>query len=76
MALFASLTLGLTPFYPEPHIVGKIRWVLGGAIGMKPMDYFDLILHGIPWLALIYYSYIFIIDKIKQDEYSRHSKRR
>ncbi len=51
--LVMSLTLGLAPFTPEPHIIGKIRWVLGGAIGMQPMDWFDLLLHGFPWVFLI-----------------------
>ncbi len=51
--LIASLTLGLAPFTPEPHLLGKIKWVLGGAIGMKPMDWFDLMLHGFPFILLI-----------------------
>lgn len=51
-ALAASLTLGLAPFLPEPHVVGKVRWVLGGGDGMGPMDYFDLVMHGGPWLWL------------------------
>lgn len=48
----ASLTLGLAPFVPEPHLVGKLRWVAGGAVGMAPMDWFDLVMHGAPvaWL--------------------------
>lgn len=50
--LFAALTLGLAPYAPEPHLVGKLRWVLGGAEGMKPMDVFDLALHGAPWVWL------------------------
>ncbi len=53
IALIASLTLGLAPFFPEPHLFGKIRWVLGGAVGMQPMDWFDLVLHGAPWVWLI-----------------------
>lgn len=48
------LTLGLAPFSPEPHLFGKIRWVMGGAIGMQPMDYFDLLLHGGPWVYLVW----------------------
>ena len=52
--LLFSLTLGLAPFYPEPHILGKIRWVAGGAVGMQAMDWFDLVLHGAPWVGLIY----------------------
>ncbi len=53
VALIASLSLGLAPFYPEPHIVGKLRWVLGGAEGMALTDWGDLAMHGAPWLALI-----------------------
>lgn len=52
MPLIASLTLGLAPFLPEPHIVGKIRWVLGGAVGMSVVDWGDLVLHGAPWVWL------------------------
>lgn len=52
MPLLTSLTLGLAPFVPESHIVGKLRWVAGGANGMQAMDYFDLILHGSPWIWL------------------------
>lgn len=53
LPLLASLTLGLAPFAPEPHIWGKLKWLLGGAVGMQPMDYFDLIMHGFPWVWLI-----------------------
>ena len=51
--LIASLTLGLAPFVPEPHIVGKLQWLLGGGEGMGMMDYFDTLMHGAPWLWLI-----------------------
>lgn len=51
--VIASLTLGLAPFAPEPHIWGKVKWIAGGAGGMKPMDWFDFFLHGIPWMLLI-----------------------
>ena len=51
--ILLCLTLGLAPFVPEPHIFSKLRWVLGGAEGMQPMDYFDLLFHGFPWLLLI-----------------------
>jgi hypothetical protein len=51
--LLASLTLGLAPFFPEPHIWGKLLWVLGGAVGMKSQDWFDLAMHGLPWLLFI-----------------------
>ncbi len=51
--LFASLTLGLAPFLPEPHLWGKIKWIVGGATGMQPMDWFDVLLHGLPWLLFV-----------------------
>jgi hypothetical protein len=47
------LTLGLAPFFPEPHLFGKIRWVAGGAIGMQWLDWFDLFWHGTPWILLL-----------------------
>ena len=53
IAILLCLTLGLAPFFPEPHIWGKIKWVLGGALGMQPMDWFDLFLHGSPWIYLL-----------------------
>jgi hypothetical protein len=49
----ASLSLGLAPFVPEPHLWGKLKWVAGGAVGMQAMDWFDLLLHGTPWLLLV-----------------------
>jgi hypothetical protein len=52
-AIALCLTLGLAPYVPEPHIVGKIRWVSGGAIGMKAEDWFDLVFHGSAWFFLI-----------------------
>ena len=61
MALLASLTIGLAPFYPEPHLFGKVRWIMGGAQGMAAMDYFDLVMHGLPWLFLAYYALILLI---------------
>ncbi len=53
MIILACLTLGLSPFSPEPHVLGKVRWVLGGAVGMGAIDWFDLVLHGAPWAALL-----------------------
>jgi uncharacterized protein (TIGR01777 family) len=52
LPLLASLTLGLAPFAPEPHLVGKARWVLGGAHGMGTNDWLDMLMHGAPWVWL------------------------
>jgi|TARA_R110000868_G_scaffold258628_6_gene516225 hypothetical protein len=51
--LLLCLSLGLAPYFPEPHILGKLKWILGGATGMKPMDWFDVVLHGFPFVLLI-----------------------
>lgn len=51
----ASLSLGLAPFIPEPHIVGKIRWIAGGAVGMTGADWFDFVFHGFPWGFLAFF---------------------
>jgi hypothetical protein len=64
--LMACLTLGLAPFYPEPHLLGKLRWVAGGAIGMTPLDWFDLVWHGLPWLLLLRIFFIKIFKFIKK----------
>ncbi|MEQ8928030.1 MAG: hypothetical protein RLO81_19590 [Fulvivirga sp.] len=53
LPIVLCLTLGLAPFLPEPHLWGKLKWLLGGAQGMGAMDYFDLVLHGAPWIYLI-----------------------
>lgn len=54
--LLGSLTLGLAPFVPEPHLLGKLRWVWGGAMGMTLLDWGDLAMHGLPWVALLTYT--------------------
>ncbi|MDC6406864.1 MULTISPECIES: hypothetical protein [Maribacter] len=51
--ILLCLTLGLAPFFPEPHLWGKIRWILGGAKGMAIMDWFDVLLHGFPYVLLL-----------------------
>jgi len=53
LPLLLSLTLGLAPFTLEPHLVGKVRWVAGGAVGMEAMDWFDLGLHAGSWIWLL-----------------------
>jgi len=65
IALIATLTLGLAPFVPEPHFFGKIKWVLGGANGMKAMDWFDLVMHGAPWVWLAVELIRLLVKKVK-----------
>lgn len=63
--LILSLTLGLAPFSPEPHLWEKIKWVSSGAEGMRFIDWFDLVLHATPWVMLIISSSIAIKNKAK-----------
>lgn len=51
VVVLACLTLGLAPFSP-PHIVEKLGMLASGKL-VKPIDWFDLFLHGAPWLLLI-----------------------
>ena len=60
----ACLVLGLAPFYPEPHILGKIRWIHGGGEGMTLMDWWDTVLHGVPWLVILYLAFRGVFGKI------------
>lgn len=53
LALLASLTLGLAPFTPEPHIWEKINIIRTGSRVMEPMDWFDVLMHGAPWIWLM-----------------------
>ena len=53
IVIILCLTLGLAPFFPEPHLWGKLKWIAGGAEGMKLMDWFDVLMHGFPFILLI-----------------------
>ncbi|MFX0557290.1 hypothetical protein ACOCEA_10870 [Maribacter sp. CXY002] len=53
LIILLCLTLGLAPFFPEPHLWGKLKWIAGGANGMQFMDWFDVLLHGSPFIILL-----------------------
>ena len=65
LIIIGCLTLGMAPFFPEPHIWGKIKWVAGGATGMTFKDWFDILLHGLPFILLIRIVSIKILSFIK-----------
>lgn len=48
----ACATLGLAPFVPEPHVWEKLRLLFAGEL-VRPIDIFDLVLHGVPWILLV-----------------------
>ncbi|MBK5946767.1 RND transporter [Rhodobacter veldkampii DSM 11550] len=51
-AVIIALTLGLSPFVPEPHLWEKLKMLAAGTL-VRPLDMFDLALHGLPWVLLI-----------------------
>ena len=51
IAFLAAATLGLAPFFPEPHIWEKIKMLKAGTL-KRPLDIFDLLLHVAPFAFL------------------------
>lgn len=51
MFIILCLTLGLAPFNP-PHILEKMQLLFKGQL-IRPLDWFDLLLHGTPWIFLV-----------------------
>jgi len=44
--------LGLAPFFPEPHLLGKLKLLMAGTL-KKPIDIFDLFWHSWPFALLL-----------------------
>ncbi len=51
VVVIACATLGLAPFVPLLHVVEKLG-MLGRGRLVRPIDWFDLVLHGFPWALL------------------------
>ena len=49
LVIIACLTLGLAPFFPEPHIWEKLKMLVAGTL-VKPVDIFDLLMHATPFI--------------------------
>jgi len=52
MVIFAALVIGLSPFFPEPHLWEKLKMLKVGTL-TRPLDIFDLLLHATPIVLLI-----------------------
>jgi hypothetical protein len=50
LVIIFCLTLGLAPFNP-PHLLEKLQMLMKGRL-VRPIDWFDLLLHATPWLLL------------------------
>ena len=51
IAVILALTLGLAPFFPEPHIWEKLKLLATGGL-TRPIDILDLVYHAAPWTLL------------------------
>jgi hypothetical protein len=47
-----AIVLALAPFTPEPHLWEKLKLLAAGQLS-KPIDIFDLLLHGTPLLLVV-----------------------
>lgn len=56
------LLLGFAPFFPQPHVVEKVRMLVAGTLS-RPLDIFDLVWHTWPFVLLGY--------RIVQDVFAR-----
>lgn len=52
LVIVACASLGLAPYSPEPHVWEKLK-MLGAGNLTQPMDMFDLLIHGTPWVLLV-----------------------
>lgn len=61
LLVLACLTLGLAPFAP-PHIWEKLQMLAKGQL-VRPFDWFDLFLHGTPWVLLLMKAIVTLTQK-------------
>ena len=47
-----AILLALAPFSPEPHLWEKLNMLFAGTL-VRPIDIFDLFLHGTPLVLLL-----------------------
>lgn len=47
-----AVFLAVAPLTPEPHLWQKLKMLFAGTLS-RPIDIFDLFLHGVPLLLLV-----------------------
>jgi len=60
LLIIACLSLGLAPYNP-PHLVEKLQMLFKGRL-VRPIDWFDLFMHGTPWFLLVLKG-VFVLKK-------------
>ena len=61
--LFLAISLGLAPYFPEPHIYQKIILMGDPSFTFALIDWFDLGLHSLPWIGLMICFYNWVKHK-------------
>ena len=51
LLIIACLTIGLAPYRP-PHLWEKLVMLSRGEL-VRPLDWFDLLMHATPWALLV-----------------------
>ena len=69
IAAIMSLTLGLAPYYPHAHIWKQLK-NLWYQRPMANMDWVDLVMHGTPWVVLIFLLIKLALKKRKEKKAS------
>jgi len=50
--IIIALVLGLAPFSAQPHLLEKLNMLQAGLL-VRPIDIFDLFMHGSPIILLL-----------------------
>jgi hypothetical protein len=67
LLIIAAVLLGLAPFRSEPHLWQKLKMLFDGSLS-RPIDIFDLFLHGTPSILLLIKLTQILIQRIKPGE--------
>jgi len=67
LLIIIALLFGLAPFMQEPHLWQKTKMLLGGELS-KPIDIFDLLMHGTPLLLLVLKSFFLFSPRTEKSE--------
>ena len=51
VVVLLSITLGLAPYTPQPHIIEKLILLTNGELN-RPVDIFDFLMHLSPFILL------------------------
>ncbi len=63
--ILGSLSLGMAPFLPEPHLFQKLKMLFSGELS-KPIDIFDFLLHGV-FPMLLFLKILRAISKFRAE---------